>query len=325
MNLTLSNKPYIKKTLNIRTVFSPKIIPMKFTLFALLLILFSSSFNTYAQEDDNKYPTLAQIWQLDSTSLSKEVGFKLLAYKPIYVLFANYTTDVNQSPASGNQNDITEFAIPYNPVEMKFQLSFKTKALHNIFGDKIGGDVWAAYTQSSRWQLYNNELSRPFRETNYQPEAFILFGTPYSIGNLKGVFAGVGVNHHSNGRSDPLSRSWNRVIFQFGWQVDKLQIVLKPWIRISEEESKDDNPDIEDYMGRAELHLNYSSGKHEFEAATRHSLRGGDRSHASIRIDYSYPIVKNLKFHAQVFTGYGESLIDYNHNQTVFGVGLSLY
>ena len=153
----------------------------------------------------------------------------------------------------------------------------------------------------------------------------MLFGTRYSIGNFKGVFAGLGVNHQSNGRSDPLSRSWNRVIFQFGWEVDKLQIVLKPWIRIPEEEAKDDNPDIEDYMGRAELRLNYSLGKHVLEVASRHSLRGGDRSHASLRVDYSYPFIKNLKFHAQLFTGYGESLIDYNHNQTVFGLGLSLY
>lgn len=297
---------------------------MKSTFLSFILLPLCLSFTAYSQ-DVIEESSLASKWQLDSTSLSKEVGFKLLPYKPIYVLFANYTTHVNKSPSSGNSKQVSEFSIPYNPVEMKFQLSFKTKVLHNIFGEKIGGDVWAAYTQSSRWQLYNNTLSRPFRETNYQPEAFLLFGTRYSIGNFKGVFAGLGVNHQSNGRSDPYSRSWNRVIFQFGWEVEKLQIILKPWIRISEEESKDDNRDIEDYMGRAELRLNYSLGKHAVEAATRHSLKGGSESHASVRFDYSYLFIKNLKFHAQLFTGYGESMIDYNHNQTVFGLGLSLY
>lgn len=289
---------------------------------ATLLILLSSG--TYGQDAYNPN-TLAAKWQLDSTSLSKEVEFRLLPYKPIYILFANYTTNVNKSPTTSQPTELVDFSIPYNAVEMKFQLSFKTKALHNILGKKIGGDVWAAYTQSSRWQLYNNELSRPFRETNYQPEALLLFGTPYRIGNFSGVFAGFGLNHQSNGRSDPLSRSWNRVIFHFGWEVEQLQIILRPWIRVPEEESKDDNPDIEDYMGRAELRLNYSLGKHELIVATRHSLKGGDRSHASVRFDYSYLFVKNLKFHAQLFTGYGESMIDYNHNQTVFGLGLSVY
>ena len=144
---------------------------MKPKCFLLFIILCSISSIAFGQETDAQL-TLAAKWELDSTSLSKEVEFKLSPYKPIYILFANYTTDVNQTPLSSISNESSDFAIPYNAVEMKFQLSFKTKVLHNIFGADIGGDVWAAYTQSSRWQLYNNALSRPFRETNYQPEAF---------------------------------------------------------------------------------------------------------------------------------------------------------
>lgn len=294
-----------------------------YTLF--FSILFTSiPFCTFAQ-DVTTYPTLAEKWQLDSTSLSKDVEFRILPYKPLYVLFGNFSTHVNSEPKSKNPVNELPTSIPYKPFELAFQLSFKTKILHNVLGNKLGGDVWGAYSQSSRWQLYNNKLSRPFRETNYQPEAFILFGTPYSIGSFKGVYAGVGLNHESNGRSNPLSRSWNRVIFRFGWEVDKLQIVLKPWIRIAEDDGKDDNPDIQDYIGRAELTLNYDFGNHNFELATRHSLKDGSRNRGSARLDYSYRFYKNLKFHAQIFTGYGESLIDYNHNQTTFGAGLSLY
>ncbi|CAM3293484.1 phospholipase A [Aequorivita lipolytica] len=292
-----------------------------FLFFAFLIFI---SFHTRAQ-DINKYPTLAETWQLDSTSQSQKVEFSILPYKPVYILFANYTTNVNDTPTSINENNVVEEPIGYDNIELAFQISFKTKILHNIFGKKIGGDVWGAYSQSSRWQIYNNTLSRPFRETNYQPEAFLIFGTPYRIGNFKGVYMGVGLNHQSNGRSNPLSRSWNRVIFQMGWEVNKVQIVLKPWIRLPEAENNDDNPDIDDYMGRAQLDLSYNAGNHNFELATRHSLRGGSNSHASARLDYSYRFIKNLKVHAQVFTGYGESLIDYNHNQTTVGVGLSLY
>ncbi len=290
-------------------------------LFASFILICSQS----VAQDINKYPTLAETWQLDSTSLSKKVEFRILPYKPLYVLFANYTTNVNNKPTSSNENNNVEVPIGYNNIELAFQISFKTKILHNFFGPDIGGDVWGAYTQSSRWQLYNNTLSRPFRETNYQPEAFILFATPYNIGDFKGVFMGVGMNHQSNGRSKPLSRSWNRVIFQMGWEVNSVQIVLKPWIRLPESEDNDDNPDIDDYMGRAELDMSYNFGSHNFKLATRHSLRGGDNSHGSARLDYSYRFMKNLKLHAQVFTGYGESLIDYNHNQTTVGLGVSLY
>ncbi len=294
---------------------------LKFLFFACVLMVCSHAIS----QDINNYQTLAQTWQLDSTARSQKVEFRILPYKPVYILFANYTTNVNDKPASLNENNVVDEAIGYNNVELAFQISFKTKILHNIFGKEIGGDVWGAYTQSSRWQIYNNTLSRPFRETNYQPEAFILFRTPYHIGNFKGVYTGFGLNHQSNGRSDPLSRSWNRIIFQAGWEVNKVQIVLKPWIRLPEAAKNDDNPDIDDYMGRAELDLSYAFGNHDFELVTRHSLRGGDNNHGSARLDYSYRFVKNLKIHAQVFTGYGESLIDYNHNQTTFGLGISLY
>ncbi len=297
---------------------------MKYFILLFSLLITSLSLKTYSQ-NVNKYQTLPEKWQLDSTSLSKEVEFRLLPYKPVYILLGNFSTYVNKSPHSGPVENTDGFEIPYDPLELAFQLSFKTKILHNILGDKLGGDVWGAYSQTSRWQLYNNKLSRPFRETNYQPEAFIIFGTPYRIGSFKGVFAGVGINHESNGRSDPLSRSWNRVVFRIGWEVNDLQIILKPWIRLPEEEKKDDNPDIEDYIGRAELTLNYDFGSHNFELVTRHSLRDGSKNRGSARLDYSYRFYKNLKFHAQVFTGYGESLIDYNHNQTTLGVGLSLY
>lgn len=296
---------------------------MKFqNLLLLICCLYFFCPNT-AQTDDNS--NLAETWQLDSLSRTKKVDFKLHPYKPLYILFANFSTNVNTKPVSGNPNNVVSEAIPYDPTELVFQISFKTKILHNVFGKEIGGDVWGAYTQSSRWQLYNNQLSRPFRETNYQPEAFVLFGTPYSLGTFNGVFMGVGLNHQSNGRSNPLSRSWNRIIFQAGWEIEKVQLVLKPWIRLPEAEENDDNPDIEEFMGRAELNIKYALGRHDIQLAARHSLRGGNNSHGSARLDYSYKLIKNIKVHLQVFTGYGESMIDYNHNQTTFGLGLSLY
>ena len=53
----------------------------------------------------------------------------------------------------------------------------KTKVWQGIFNDV--GDFWIGYTQPSRWQVYNKQLSRPFRETNYEPEAMLVFNTNY--------------------------------------------------------------------------------------------------------------------------------------------------
>lgn len=59
---------------------------------------------------------------------------------------------------------------------------------------------------------------------------------------------GIGFNHQSNGRSEPLSRSWNRVVANFGFERDALVFLRDVWYRIPEDEEDDDNPNIEDYL-----------------------------------------------------------------------------
>jgi phospholipase A1 len=43
-----------------------------------------------------------------------------------------------------------------------------------------------------------------------------------------------------------------------------------------------------------------------------------------VQFDWAIPMNKRAKFHLQVFHGYGESMIDFNHQQTIIGGGISL-
>lgn len=251
-------------------------------------------------------------------------SFKIVPYKPVYLLPVNYIDDINNSPKSDNPlNTVTEPSEFINP-ELTFQLSFKTRMVRINKNKKLKVDLWLAYTQLSKWQFYNGANSRPFRETNYEPEGLVVVPVNYKIFGLQGVYLGVGFNHQSNGRSNPLSRSWNRITFQAGWETDHWSVVLNPWIRIQEDAIEDNNPGIENYVGRAELLTAFSKDRHSASLALRHSLNTGHNNRGSLRLHYSYQIFDNLALLLQVFHGYGENLIDYNHKQTTVGIGFSL-
>lgn len=52
--------------------------------------------------------------------------------------------------------------------------------------------------------------------------------------------------------------------------------------------------------------------------------RGGSESHDAVQFTWSFPLIGNLHGYMEDFKGYGESMIDCNHNATYLGVGTSL-
>jgi len=273
-----------------------------------------------AQANIGRGSLLDQRWELARDS---KLGlFNLRAYKPLYLLPAFWTSHVNQMPQSPNQRNALNESRELKEIEAKFQLSFKTKLAENLFGDN--GDLWFGYTQSSRWQLYNAAISRPFRETNHEPEMLMVFRNGYHLGGWRGRMLAIGINHQSNGRSDPLSRNWNRLMFNIGLDREHWALMIRPWIRIAESADTDDNPDISDYLGRADATLTWVRDKHEFSLMARHSMRGGGRSHGALQLDWGFPLYGQFRGHLQLFSGYGESMIDYNHRARYVGLGVSL-
>jgi phospholipase A1/A2 len=259
-------------------------------------------------------------WELSPQS--KLGTFNLRGYKPIYVLPVFATSNQNNLPYSPNPVNAVHTPLGMQDIEGKFQLSLKTKIWQGVFGDV--GDLWVGYTQDSYWQVYNSKLSRPFRETDYEPEALLVFNTNYQVFGWDGRLLSIGVDHQSNGQSDPLSRSWNRVMAQIGFERANWTIMFRPWWRIPESAPDDNNPDISNYMGRADVQIVHEWNGQEFGLLLRDSLRGGSQQHGAGRLTWSFPLVGNLRGYMELFKGYGESIIDYNHNATYLGVGVSL-
>jgi phospholipase A1 len=288
--------------------------------------VFGHDLPSHAAVEEANPEVAAPLSLLDSRwELSPEAKlgtFNVRGYKPVYLLPVFATSNQNERPQSPNPLNTVTTPEQLQNAEAKFQLSLKTKIWQGVFGDE--GDLWLGYTQSSRWQVYNSRISRPFRETDYEPEAMLVFDTHYQVLGWEGRLLGIGINHQSNGRSNPLSRSWNRVVADIGFERDGWTVMLRPWWRVPEGGTDDNNPDISDYMGRGEVQVVREWNGQEFGMMLRHSFRGGSHSHGAAQFTWSFPLAGNLRGYMELFKGYGESLIDYNHNATYLGLGVSL-
>ncbi|MDD4947106.1 MAG: phospholipase A [Gallionella sp.] len=269
---------------------------------------------------------LTRLWNLDNrphrglTTLDR-----LQPHRQSY-LIVRETSNVNRSPATPSPGHAVAAPYSLDAMEAKFQLSFKSD-IGTVEGLDLWGlktlRVWGAYTQQSHWQVFNTRNSSPFRETNYQPELIASFGT----GNESGwKLLNLGLEHQSNGRSLPDSRSWNRVYVQGGWEWGNTSLLARGWWRVPENIVKDDNPDIVHYIGRAEMTVRWEPDSKEQAVSLllRNNLELG-HNRGLMQLDWSAPVEIGhaARLHAQLTTGYGESLIDYNHRQTTFGVGVS--
>ena len=274
------------------------------------------------QEQIERYSPLSLAYDLDQNS--ERGTWTVRPYRPTYVLPLFYTFDPNLSPTPSNPDEPGE-TFTSNDVrntELKFQLSLKTKVGEDLFD--TSADLWFGYTQESHWQVYNEDNSRPFRATDYQPEIFLTQPVAADLpfgGRLR--MLGAGAIHHSNGQDDPLSRSWNRAYLMAGAEWGKLSVVPRLWARVNgNSSSDDDNPDIEDYMG-------YGDIKFLYDLPAEQSISGTLRYNPSTnkgaaQIDYIYPLSENVNGMVQLFQGYGESIVDYNHENTSIGFGIVL-
>jgi len=247
--------------------------------------------------------------------------FGLQPHKPNYILPYGYRED----------NYISYDSSEYKNIEAELQVSLKLSIGSDIFG--LGEKYYLSYTHKAFWQIYTE--SSPFRETNYNPEAFVVFPifdntSMFQIRSLK-----VGIAHNSNGQpqshdtslytyhyQDPAnsSRSLNYIYTEVTLQHDTLVTDVRLWARLPEKKMNDDNPDYMDYTGCTEVKFSYFARKHMFTLMARGSFLTGK---GAAEATYSYPLINDAYLYMKLFSGYGESLIDYNNQVTKFSIGFS--
>lgn len=292
------------------------------------------SFSTLAQETPNTEdetwtsPTaqyLEQFWELGK--VQKRGTFTLRTYQPNYVLPYHYSDNINQTPESptrGVVNGLPE----YQEQEMKIQLSFRTKVLEDFFIPNA--DLWVSYSQTSHWQAWNSDQSSPFRSTDHNPDVFYVvpLAPEFDVipGNWRLRMVKFGLAHESNGQSKPSSRSWN--YWHVGGVVQMSNFVFETTYktRINETFEEDDNPNLTNMRGNVETRLTALLNQTSV-AITRNSPEFSfDRG--NWQLDITHPLIpsqpEGVRIHLQLFSGYGESLIDYNHKQNRIGIGFVL-
>lgn len=279
---------------------------------------------------DRQFSDISRFWELESGSSCPTFGLR--AFRPT-TLAVSYGDRMNRQPQSPNPVNSATSATAYDKEEMRLQLSVRTKLASGLFtpsGGTARDSLWAAYTGQSSWQLFNSQLSRPFRNTDHMPELIYVYPTTVQLpGGWTWRYSGVGLVHQSNGQSDPLSRSWNRVYLMAGFEKDNTwNLQARWWKRLSESSDKDNNPDIARRIGRGDITLGWNINSKNTLRAT---YVGSFNKYGSGKLEWTRSVgdgwgnsFSGLRLYASLFHGYGDSLIDYNFRRTVFSLGFSL-
>jgi len=299
------------------------ILRISFIVFVLFISLWANeqeepdlfSRNGYLSENIEDKETLGALkeWR------NSEFGLK--PHYPNYLLPYGYATKEYTSYTPSDN---------YRNIESELQVSLKIEALYDFFGwDET---LSLAYSHRSFWQAYTE--SSPFRETNYNPEVFLTFPLSFEqeLPSLRAVSFGIG--HLSNGQGNiekanipgdsiylqNRSRSINYVYGVASFQHGSLLTDLTLWLPNRHNGDLEDNPKIMDYVGYGNIKFRYFYQKNLFTLMSRFNV---ETKKGALEFTYSYPIADDVYFFTKIFSGYGESLIDYNNDVTKFSIGFS--
>jgi phospholipase A1/A2 len=230
-------------------------------------------------------------------------------YEPIYFILGNY-------PAAEYQ-----FSLKYKVLDVKGDWDPLTH-------------LYFAYTQTSFWDVFSKNPA--FYDTSYKPSGFLYYPDVFQ-NNFFQLDLQFGGEHESNGRGGALERSMNTIYLQPTATLDlpyNLQFSLQPraWVYIY---VGDNNPNMDDYHGYADLRAALTwldpNSVEKIQVSMKFTL-GDDGSHAGLLYDLRFnlagvPVLRkfNPSIQVQYFTGYGQTLLQYNQTSYALRAGLCLW
>ncbi|GGO64283.1 phospholipase A [Bowmanella pacifica] len=283
---------------------------------------FSQTTDTETADDTEQTETLVTE-RLVSDKAALINPYAITQHKPNYLLPFSYQKNPNQLGEDGFSQGNVEH------MEAKFQISVKMPIYRPDETSSLEG-LYFGFTAKSMWQVYNSEVSKPFRETNYQPEIFYNFDADVKLLGYQFNLAQIGMEHQSNGQNQLRSRSWNRIYGSLLFSDQDSYYYLRAWYRIKEDKKEDpldprgdDNPDITHFLGHMEVGYGTQMGNFKLMTMIRNNLKTSDNK-GSIELNLTYPINDRYEILLQYFNGYGDSLIDYNRHQQRISLGIQL-
>jgi len=254
----------------------------------------------------------------------------------------NVIVAVTTPVSAGYLGFLTNHLSTYEPIYFiagtypaaKFQFSIKYRVFNLTNEDNPLGHVYFAYTQTSFWDLISKDPS--FYDTSYKPSAFLLYNDVVP-GGWAHLDLQSGMEHESNGRGGTGERSLNTVYLQPTATVnlgDSLAWRVQPraWDYLSVGEY---DQDLDHYRGYVDVLTDLtwtdpdSAERIQLGAKVR---MGDDWDHEGLWFDLRFNLAGvpwlrtfNPTFQVEYFTGYGQTLRQYNASSHGLRVGLCLW
>jgi phospholipase A1/A2 len=215
------------------------------------------------------------------------------------------------------------FYFAYGQPTSKIQLSFKVPLIKDQ-------PIYLAYTQQMFWNL--KAESKPFQDSTYNPELIYRWSLKDSLISSIDIAP---ISHMSNGKKDLDSRSVNKRYVKFNFDKEYSNWIFRGGVQLAYlYDYEETNINIRDYIGPLGLSFSAVQLFDGWVDAGEFSVQitpGGkyaqNWNHGGYQFSYSFRL-GGLEvmpaFYIQYYTGFAETLLNYNERVNQLRVGFVL-